>query len=247
MTLPRAIAIVGCLLAGHAISGALFWALVNVPESNVVMLALSAAIVVALAFALSWTETTAVLAWNPDVTLGRAARRGLMSIVPFVASALVFWIFWWLTSRADAWHTAHSGEIDAWWMTQTGSAQTGWIHAAAAILLWLLRYLVGVSLAVGALSAGAVHGVRALASLTWVRRGLSARQIGPMGLAIVALIALPLRLVYWRPESIPPTALEVAFVTAKLSALALVVTIGWALVLRAGARAISAPSSPSPS
>ena len=244
MRLSRAIAIVGCLLAGHAAAGALFWSLVNVPESNVAMLALSVLVAGALIFTLSWTETTALLAWDPDVTLRRAARRGLAGLSSFVAAVLVFALFWWLTARADAWHTAHAGEIDAWWMAKTGSAQTGGIHAGVTIALWLVRYLVGVSLAVAALSAGTIRGARALLSFAWVRSALSLRQLGPMGLAVGVLILLPLRIVYWRPESIPPNSLELAFVITRLAAIYVLVNIGWAFVLRAGARAVSATSPP---
>jgi hypothetical protein len=247
MRLSRAIAIVGCLLAGHAVAGALFWSLVNVPESNVAMLALSVLVMGALLLALSWTERTAVLAWDPDVTLGRAARRGLVGLFSFVAAVLVFWFFWWLTARTDTWHTAHAGEIDAWWMAKIGSARTGWIHAGVTVLLWLIRYLIGVSLAVAALSAGTIRGGRALFSFAWVRRGLSLRQLGPMGLAIVVLILLPLQAARWRPASIPPNSLELAFVIVRLAAIYLLINIGWALVLRAGARALSATSPPSPS
>jgi hypothetical protein len=246
MRTSRALAIVGCLLVGHAAAGGLFWALVNVPESNIAMLALSVLVAVLLLIVLSWAETGALLAWDQGVTLGCAARRGLTSVMPFLAGALVFWFFWWLTARADAWHTAYAGEIDAWWMAKTESARTGWIHSGIAILLWLIRYVIGVSLAVAALSAGALRGGRALVSFAWVRRGLSLRQLGPLGLAIVVLILLPLRAVYWRPESIPPNALEMTLVIARLAAIYVVANAGWALVLRAGARAVSATSSPTP-
>jgi len=244
MRISRALAIVGCLLVGHAAAGGLFWALVNVPESNIAMLALSVLVAVLLLTVLSWTETTALLAWDQGVTLGRAARRGLTSVMPFIAGALVFWLFWWMTARADAWHTAYAGEIDAWWMAKTESARTGWIHSGVAILLWLIRYLIGVSLAVAALSAGTRQGGRALVSFAWLRGGLKLRQLGPIGLTIVVLILLPLKSVYWRPESIPPNALEMTFVIAKLAAIYVVANTGWALVLRAGARAVTATSSP---
>ena len=248
MRTSRALASVGCLIVGHTAAGGLFWAFVNVPESNVAMLALSVLVAVVLLLALSWTETAALLAWDRNVTLGRAARRGLLGVTPFVAGALVFWLVWWLTARADAWHTTYAGEIDAWWMAKTASARTGWIHSGVAILLWLIRYLIGVSLAVAALSAGALRGGRALVAIGWIRRGLSLQQLGPIGLSIVVLILLPLKAIDWRPESVPPNALELAFVIAKLAAIAVVANIGWALVLRAGARAVSAGSSaPSPS
>jgi hypothetical protein len=244
MSLSRASAIVGCLLGGHAVAATLCWSLVNVPESNVAMLALSVAVTGALILVLSWTERTALLAWESTVPFRRAAQRGVAGVTTFVAAALVFGLLWWLTARAEAWHAAHAGEIDAWWIAQTGSAKTGWIGAGATILLWLVRYLVGVSLAVAALSAGTILGGRAILSPGWVGRGLSLRQIGPTGLAMVVFVLLPLQAVHWRPALIPPTWVEAAFVAVRLGTIYLAVNVGWALVLRAGARAISAPSPP---
>jgi hypothetical protein len=42
--------------------------------------------------------------------------------------------------------------------------------------------------------------------------------------------------VFWRPKGLPATWLEPAFVLVKLAVIYLLANIGWALVLRAGAR-----------
>lgn len=244
MKMPRALAILGCVTLGHAAAAGLFWWFVNVPESNVAMLALSAVLIVLLIVALGWTEAAAVLLWDPALGFRCAARRALDALPAFAMGALVFAFFWWITARADTWTTEYSGQIDAWWMSNVGSTKTAWIHSGFAIALWFARYVIGVSLGVAALAAGALHGSRALASTRWVRAGLSRRQVGAIGFAIVLLMWLPLRATDWRPASIPPVTIEAVFVAVKLGVIYLVANFGWALVLRAGARAAaSRPSS----
>jgi hypothetical protein len=234
--MKRAVVVLACLTAGHAVAAGLFWALLNVPESNILMLALSALVVVLLVVVLGWVETTALLAWDPAVPIGRAARRGMTTLPSFVCGLMILTLVWVVTARAELWHGAHSGEIDAWWMSRTGSAKTAWIHRGCTIALWLVRYVAGVSLAVSALGAGARHGARALAATGWLLEGLAPRRLGAIGLAVAALVLVPLQMVYWRPVRIPPSSVEAVFVTAKLLAIYLAVNVGWALVLREAAR-----------
>jgi hypothetical protein len=253
--MTRTSAILACLVAGHAAAAGLFWWFINVPESNITMLSLSAALIVLTIVVLGWTEATAaLLLWDSACGFRRAARRAFGALPAFIVGLLVFALFWWMTARADAWATAYSGQIDAWWMASTGSAKTAWIHSGLAIVLWFLRYVAGVSLAVAALAAGATGGRRALLSARWLRAALARRQLGAIGLAMLLGVWLPLRATDWRPDAIPPTAVEAVFIAAKLGLLYLVLNAGWALVLRAGATGaasrppISAASSaPSPS
>ncbi len=253
MSISRVLAILACVTLGHAAAAGLFWWFVNVPESNVAMLALSATLIVLLMVVAGWTEVTATLLWNPAVGFRGAARRAFRALPAFVVAVLVFALLWWVTARADAWASEYGGQLDAWWMANVGSTKTAWIHSGLAIALWFIRYVIAVSLGVAALAAGALHGSRALASTRWVRAGLSRRQIGAIGFAIVLLVWLPLRATDWRPASIPPTTMEALFVAVKLGVIYLVANLGWALVLLAGARgAASRPisaafSAPSPS
>jgi hypothetical protein len=245
--MTRALGMLLTLLAGHAAAGGLFWTLINVPESNVLMLAASAAIVLLIAGALSWTDATAVLLCDPATPGRRAMRRGLSAWLPFLASVAIGALVWILTERIAEWHAATAGEIDAWWMATTGSTATAWIHGGIRVLLWFARYVLGVSLAVAAFSAGVLRGARRLLSIAWVRAGCSAGQLGTIGLVMVALVWLPLEEVFWRPAALP-TAVETVFVGAKLALLYLLINVGWALVLRTGARRVTAASAaPTPS
>ncbi len=232
----RALAIVACLVAGHTAAAGLFWALVNVPESNLLMLGLSATLVALIVVALGWTEATALLAWRPDVTLGEATRRGLRRAPAVLAAAAVFGIFWWATARADVWLADRGGEIDAWLIATFELTRTTWVHRAFDVALFLVRYVAGVSLAVSVLGAVARAGWHALFRLGWLRAGLSRRHLGLVGAAMTLLVFLPLEAAYWRPETLPPNAIELAFAAAKLGAIFLVVNVGWALVLWADAR-----------
>jgi len=232
----RALAIVACLVAGHSAAAGLFWALVNVPESNLLMLGLSAVLVALIVVALGWTEVTALLSWRPEVTFAQATRRGLARAPALLAAAAVFGIVWWATARADAWLTEHAGEIDAWLIATVELTRTAWVHRAFDVVLFLVRYAAGVSLGVAVLAAVALNGWGALPRAAWLRAGLSRRQLGLVGAAMTLLVFLPLQAAAWRPEALPPNAIEIVFAAVKLGAIFLVANIGWALVLWTGAR-----------
>lgn len=230
----RVLAIVACLVAGHSAAAGLFWALLNVPESNVLMLSASALLVVLIVVALGWTETTALLSWRPELTLREATSRGLARAPAVLAAAAVFWIFWSATARADAWLAGRAGEIDAWLIATFELTRTAWVHRALDVLLFLVRYAAGVSLAVAVLGAVAREGWRAAIRPGWLRAGLSRRRLGLTGAAVTLLVFLPLQAADWRPEALPPNAIEIAFAAAKLGAIFLVANVGWAMVLWAG-------------
>ena len=69
-----------------------------------------------------------------------------------------------------------------------------------------------------------------------MRRALSPLQLAIIAVAFYGLIFLPWQAVYWRPASLPATAVEVAFALAKLTILGLVMHIGWTLILWAPQR-----------
>ncbi len=234
--MKRALAIVSCLAAGHAAAAGLFWGLVNVPESNVAMLALSAALALLVVFTVGWTEAAASLGWRADLTMGQAARRGLRAAPIVVAAAVVFALFWLLAAHAGVWLDAHGGEIDAWLIATFETSKTAWVHRVLDAVLFIVRYVVGVSAAVALLSAGARAGWRAVGRLAWIRAAFSRRQLGIVGAAMVLFVFLPLGAVYWHPQTIPANAVEILFVAVKLGTIYLLAQIGWALVLWAAAR-----------
>lgn len=229
--MKRGLAIVAGLSIGHALIALLFWALVNVPESTVWMLGLSALIAVTLIVLAGWIQASAALAWIPGVRPRTILRRALNGIPAFVVALVVCATLWWGLGRVDAWLEARAGEIDAWLIARTGWTQTGWIHRVIDLVMAFFRYVLAISIGLALVAAGAREGWRALAGTSWMRRAVGRAQIGITGIAFVLLIALPLQAVYWRPASLPPTSLELAFIVAKLSVIFLLVNAGWALAL----------------
>jgi len=228
--------VLASILVGHIVAVGLAWALLNVPESSVPMLMLSAVLVVLMAMVIGWTEVAAVLAVQPGSDWRRGAtlaRRRWAAVIP---AATVFAALWWLTGWTGDWLTGHAGEIDAWIMFRSGRTNTAWLHRTLATVIFFTRWIVGLSLGLAALSAGAVGGVGALTGSAWLWAGLSRRVMGGVGLAFVLLILLPLRAVYWRPEALGSGAVEPVFVALKLGLILLAVHVGWTVALADAAR-----------
>jgi len=201
--------VVGWLAAGHALLFALYWLLLRVPESNLLMLGGSGAIVVALIVLAGWIEGSAsrMLTGEP-VPPGKAAmvhamRSGVRSVVPFIGAVVVFVAAWWLVGRLDLWLDAHRGEIDAWLMARFGWADASRLHGAAAWLLAFLRYSVGLSLALALFAEASRGPVRSFPS-RWLQSSFSPLRLLQLTALLLLFFWLPWRVVYWRPGWLLP-------------------------------------------
>jgi hypothetical protein len=228
----RLAAIVAFLLAGHTVLGGLYWALINVPESNVAMLALSALLVLLIGLIAGWIEAAAALGWMTDERAAAILRRAVRGVPAFLVAVAVFATIWVLTGSALSWHSRHSGEIDALLMSRFGWARPSWVHL---IYMWAVRFVrwaVGLSVALSLVAAGAALGPRALLTATWLKRAFSPFRVITIGVLLLACFFLPWQLMAWRPRVLPPTSMEIVFVAIKLGLIAIVAHIGWALMLR---------------
>jgi len=227
----RPIAVVSWLVAGHAVIGSLYWLLLQVPESNALMLAGSALIALAMVYGLGLVELMPLCAAGASAPMGRAlgaaARRAWMVIVPLA----VFACFWWVTGLAQDWAVAHAGEIDAWFIARLGWTNTGWFHTTIHVILAFVRYVLGVALAVSMLGAVAAHGPKGLVSGGWLGGALRWRYLLMVAGAMIVGFALPSHAVYWRPASLPPTWVQPAFALVKLVVLFVVANAAWAFIL----------------
>lgn len=215
------------LAIGYAMTAALFWALLNVPESNVPALVLSVALVLLIAVAAGLT-TAAGIALFDGGSLAASLRRAIGALPGFLLGLAIFALLWWVTGVADGWWQAHSGEADAVVLRYLGSARTDPIHEGVSAATWLVRWPIGLSVLGGLVAAGTYGGTRGAA------RGLrTALRIIPFLATTAALVVGEelWRLVYWRPKLIPPNWLEPAFVAAKLSVLYLLAIVMATIVL----------------
>lgn len=239
----RLILVVLWLVAGHAVVAGLYVGLLQVPESNAWMLALSALLALAVVAGMLVVVSVALSLWTVALSFWSAAARGARRSLALVPAVVFFGLAWWVGGRLDEWHAATRGPIDASLMARFNWAEPGALHRAIDWAVFALRYVIGGSLALALAAAGVQH------RLSDAGRAL-ARALHPRALALVAgaellLVVLPLRYVYWRPDGLPPTGVEAAFVAAKLVVITLLVATGGALLLFAGTRA-AAGASPGP-
>ncbi len=219
------------IAAGYGVAAGIFWGLLQVPESSVWALGLSASLVLAMVIALLWVTGGVLLAWHPQITPVRAFVSGLSASVAVAAGALLFGAVWWATLAALTWHGAHAGEIDAVIIARTGASNTAWLHRTIVWAIWVLRWGPGFTLALSLAAWIAARGTAAIAAAGWIRAGCHPKR-WTVVLALSALcFMLPWRFVYWRPEHLTLST-EPWFVGAKLAAMALVAAIAWALMIR---------------
>ncbi|MEP7305470.1 MAG: hypothetical protein ABJA98_08145 [Acidobacteriota bacterium] len=230
----------GVLALGYGLAGALYWALLNVPESNALALVLSAALVPIILGTAAATTAGAVMIANGatrDVwrTMGAA-------IGEFVIGLAIFAALWWSTGTADTWWTDHRGEVDALFLRYGGMTRTAWLHQAVFWVTFLARWALGLSIVAGLVVAGARGGGRTL------RRGLRGSvRLASLAATLVGVVIVTeglWRLALWRPKRLPPTWMEPSFVTIKLAVLyALAVAVA-AFVLGVHRRGADEPHGP---
>jgi hypothetical protein len=232
---------------GYAVGVALLWALVNVPESNLFALALSAALV--LLIVLTAGVTTAVASGlSQQATIIAAVRRAAAALPGFVGGLVVFAILWWLTASADIWWGGHRGEIDAVVLRYLGATRTGWFHEAVAWVIWLVRWVLGLSVIAGLVTA--LGGARGVSS--GLRVSVRLAPLAAVTLGVVAVSEGLWRLAYWRPAGLPPNWAEPVFAVTKCAVLYALTAVVAALVLEVyrpaarGAVATEPPATPSP-
>ncbi len=238
-----AVARVAWLTLGHALVLALAWGLVNVPDSNALMIGLSIATVALIIFAFSVVNATAAEWLLPGRTWREAVEASASSVPVIVAAVALVGVFWWTGDVFGGWFTAHRGEFDAWLIATFDMTKTAWLDRVASAVVFLWVGVVGVSLAVALVFARLERGAGAVVRFEWLRAGLSRDQLMLTAVAMTLLIALPWQGMFWRPRGLPPTWWQPAFASVKIGVIFVAMNVGWLLVLLAGARNVSTADS----
>jgi hypothetical protein len=214
---------------GYAVAAGLTWALLNVPESNVLALTASALCLVFIAVT-TGLATGGAAALARDGSPGLVARRALSGLPGFLVGLGLFAALWWITGHADAWWSTHRGEVDAVFLRYLDMTRTGPLHTVVGWGTWLLRWVIGLSVIVGPTVVGTDRELRGLGSGLRLAFGLAPIAAAAAGVLLVSEGVW--RVVFWRPPGLPATNAEVVFAAVKL-VLLYVFSIGIAaLVLR---------------
>ena len=224
---------VGVMLAlGGALSAGLYWSFLNTPESNALMLGLSAMLVLATLVGAAVTINAAVLLAR-GASMRGALTSGLRAILLFLIAFAPLALGWFAIGRFDRWFTAHAGEINAWFIAQFGWADVTPLMRAE---LWTSRWLRWAVLPVTALSllASLIASERSSRS-GWLRRAWHWRTLAIATLVFVLLFALPWQLTAWRP-SLPPTWISPAVAAVRLGIVGVLCVAGAAVLVMVSVR-----------
>lgn len=225
------------LLAGGAACAALFWTLLETPESTIFTLAASAllALLIYVIAALTWSRV--LLGWARDWSpvSGRTVLAGVGVCLPALVMAA---LTWWLVGSALAWMDAHSGEISAWFIaTLNWSDVTPALQAVRYLGDWL-RVVVVPFLALSWCAELLRRGWSPVFDAGPVRHALSPLRLLTATAVAVLLLWAPLHYgLYWMPAGLPPTWVEPAVAAAKLGLMAVAAAVGLALIARLAVRA----------
>ena len=222
------------MLGGALVSGAIYWGLLNTPESTVWMLVLSVVLAALFAVVAALTIGVVLLAWSGHEwsrALVVRAARGLPACVPPV---LLVALVWSLVLLGTTWVEAHSGEISAWFIARFGWSDVQWLFTTLAWIAWWLRWVVAPFVALVWWRSILVGGWRPTGAL--VREALRPAGVLLATAIVLLLVWMPwTQLAPWRPRSLAPGTMELVFVAGKLGIVVLLSAIGWSLVARTAA------------
>ena len=229
------------ILIGGAVTAGVYWAFLITPESTVWALMVSAVLAIVALALVGFTAGGAIAMWWHGASLS-AVKHALRSIPGVIPAALIVWVIWWIARRAEVWVAMRSGQINAWFIARFGWDDMSWLFTAIGLAAGWFRWVIAALLAFSLMAGFVSIGWRAIAQSAWLRRALRPRAIAGATLWFGALIALPwLYLVPWRPDRLPPTSIEFAFIVAKLSVSALLFAVGAALIVYEASRIPPAP------
>lgn len=227
------------LMLGHAIVAAAYVGLINTPDSNVLMLVVSVSLVIVGAVVVVGTSVTAARA----LQTGQAPWRGWRAAFGMVPAALVALVvvgaLCWLAGAAEAWWMSRTGEIDAAAIAAGDVTQTAWLHGAVRWIVAIVQWVLVPCWLAASLVWAASYGSRHVLSLKWLLAGLAPRVLLVALVAVVVLVWLPWRAVYWQPPStIGSGPLELPLTGVKLLGIYAAANLAWALVLDAAAKEV---------
>ena len=227
------------VLAGAALTAGAYWSFLITPESTIWSLAVSALLLLTALFLAAITVSGAIVGWREGIST-RHVWTAVVGVPAMIPAALIVALLWWLTGSVTDRVTIYSGPINAWFIATLGWDDVSWLFTGVTWLARWVKWVVAPMLAISLMAGITNTGWRALAGASWITHALTPLRLGVATLIVAVLVAAPwIYLTPWRPEGLPATAVELMFIIAKLSVLALLMATGVALLIRQ-----SIPSTP---
>lgn len=221
--------------AGHALAFAAYLGLINTPDANVLMLALSSLLVVGGLGVVLLTSVLAARALQEGLHTWLGWRTALRLLPGALLTVAIAGLLCWLAGSFEAWWVSRAGEVDATAIAIGDITDTAWLHG---IVRWTVAFvqwvLVPCWIASG-LAWGVAYGIRHVLSVKWLVAGPTPRTLLTALVVVILLVWLPWQAVYWRP-AITSSQVEMAFTAVKLGLLFLAFNLAWVVVLDAAAR-----------
>lgn len=227
----------------HALAGLAILGFLYTPESNVLMLGVSALLIVVAGALILIASSSAAHALVhqclPWAGIVPAARR----LPVIVVAVLVIGVICGGAGGFETWWMARAGQFDAAAIAAGDITRTGWVHSTVHWLVTIIQWMLVPVWFATALAWSAGYERRDVLTLKWLTAGLDWRLLVAAALGVVLLVWLPWRYVYWRPRGLPATTAEVMFTGVKLVTLYLLSQLAWAVVLWMAARKVPMPAS----
>jgi hypothetical protein len=231
----RLVSVTLWILAGAALTGGAYWSFLITPESTLGALAASALLMTTAALLAALTLSGAIVGWRHGLSTShlRPAIAGVPAAIP---AAFVIFAIWWLVGSATDRVTIYSGQINAWFIASFGWDDVSWLFTGITWLAGWLKWVVAPILAVSLMATLLAEGWHKPTDIRWVTRALAPLPLAIATVAFGALVLAPwVYLTPWRPEGLPATSLELAFIIAKLAVTAVLMATGLALIIRQAA------------
>ena len=225
-------------LAGLAILGFLY-----TPESNVLMLGVSALSVVLTALLLLLSSSSGAYSLVHRVAPWRAIGPAMRRLPPVIVGIVVIGLVCGAAGWAESWWTARAGQVDAAAIVAGDVTNTRPIHRAVHWAVAFVQWVVVPAWLATCLAWAAAYERRDVLSLKWLTAALHWRVLLVTAAGVALLVWLPWRYIYWRPRGLSASTVELVFLGVKLLVIYLLTQIAWAITLQMAAIRVT-PSVP---